>query len=171
MMTTNDLVRMGVVTSPHGIRGEVNVYPTTDTPERFETVGFVIVENRKGQTQMDVESVKYFKGMVILKLSGINDIDTAEAFRQADILVHKYQTPCREGEYFICDLIGLEVVNEKGEQIGTLTDVLTTGANKVYVVQKPDGKELLLPVIPDCILSVSLEEKKVTAYVLPGLED
>ena len=167
----DDLVRMGVVTSPHGVHGEVKVYPTTDTPERFETVGNVIVEQKGKQTLMDVENVKYFKGMVILKLSGIRTMDEAETYRQADLLVHKYQTPCEGGQYFICDLLDMEVVNEAGEKIGFVKDVLQTGANSVYVVEKPDGKELLLPVIPDCVKNVSLEERRITVFVMPGLED
>ncbi len=168
----DDLLRIGVVTSPHGIKGEVKVYITTDEPERFLQISDLVVDNHKEYRKMAIEDVKYFKNMVILKLSGIHDMDEAAAYRNADLLIHRSQSsPCKEGEYFIADLIGMEVVNEKGEEVGTLTDVYETGANNVYEVTKKNGKQLLLPKIPECILHVDVENKRMQVYVMPGLED
>ena len=167
-----DELRIGVITSPHGVHGEVKVYPTTDDPNRFQTVGFVTVESKGQRTRMDITSVKYFKGMVILKLSGIATRDDAELFRNADLWILRSQSsPCREGEYFIADIIGMEVYTEEGQRVGTVTDVYETGANNVYEVRKEDGKELLLPVIPSCIRNVSVPEKRMTVHILPGLEE
>ena len=171
MRQLEEYLRIGIITSPHGIKGEVKVFPSTDDPERFLQVKDVVVETAKGRQTMQIQGTKYFKNMVILKLSGINSMNEAELFRNADILIHRSQSaPLEEGHYFIVDLIGLEVY-EKERHVGTVTDFLQTGANNVYVVTKEDGKELLLPDIPDCILKVDIEENRLEVYILPGLED
>ena len=167
-----DYLRVGVITSPHGIKGEVNVYPTTDEPDRFSQISDLFTEKNGQSEKRTVEGVKFFKGMVILKLSGIDSIDDAEKMRSADLYIHRSQSsPCKEGEYFVCDLLDLDVVDLEGQTVGTVKDVLTTGANPVIVIQKPDGKELLLPKIPVCIREVDLENGKMTVFVMPGLED
>ena len=79
--------------------------------------------------------------------------------------------PLGEREYYIGDLIGLRVVGDDGRELGTIADVLQTGANDVYVVSRPDGKELLLPVIDDCILDINLEQGEVRAHLMEGLLD
>ena len=168
----DDLLRIGVVTSPHGVHGEVKVYPTTDDLGRFSEIDTVVVENRGKQEVMDVEGVKYFKGMAIVKLSGLNSMDEAEKYRKAELLIHRSQSaPLEPGHYFIVDLIGLKAFRDTGEELGTVTDFLTTGANNVYVIEKTDGKELLVPDIPACIREVDIENGRLTVFVMPGLED
>jgi 16S rRNA processing protein RimM len=163
-------LRIGVITQPHGIRGEVKVYPTTDDPDRFLQVEDVLVERKGVREPMKIEGTKYFKQMVILKLSGISDMTQAETYRQADILIHRSQSaPLEPGHYFIVDLLGLEVYEDE-RHLGTVTDFLQTGANNVYVVTKEDGKELLIPDIPDCILHVDVDEGILKVRLLPGLE-
>ena len=165
-------MRIGVITSPHGVHGEVKVYPTTDDPKRFREVGSVIVARAASEEKMNILSARYFKDLVILKLSGIPDRNAAETYRKAEILIRRHQSPpLRPGEYFIGDILGCTAVTEDGREVGTVTDVLRTGANDVYVVKKGDGKELLLPKIPDCILDVDPENKRMTVCILPGLED
>lgn len=171
-MRNTEYLRVGVVVKPHGVKGEVNVYPTTDDLNRFSEIDTVQVDLKGTRTEYQIEGVKYFKGMAILKLRGVSDMDTAEKLRNAELYIHRSQSsPCKEGEYFICDLIDMEVVTESGEKVGVVTDVLTTYANSVIVVKKSDGKELLLPKIPSCVLNVDVESQKMTVYVLPGLED
>ena len=79
--------------------------------------------------------------------------------------------PLGENENFIADLIDMEVVTDEGKALGTLIDVMETGANDVYVVETSDGEEILLPAIRDCILDVNVEEKRMTVHVLEGLLD
>ena len=167
----DDLLRVGIITSPHGIRGEVNVYATSDDPDKFEKLDYVIVQRKNSSEQMDVEDVKYFKNMVILKLSGIKDRNAAENYRNAELMIHRSQSPCEEGQYYVADLLGLKVYNEKDELIGVVSDFMETGANDVFVITKNDKKELLLPDIPECILDIDVEAGKMQVYVLPGLED
>ena len=166
-----DYFRIGVVTAPHGVHGEMKIYPTTDDMDRFKQVNPVLLTTFRSREIKQIESVKYFKGMAILKLSGIDTMDEAEKYRKAELWAERSQLPKIPGKYLIADLIGMDVVTEDGVSIGTLTDVWQTGANDVYVVEKHDGKELLLPKIPSCILNVNEDERRITVYVLPGLED
>ena len=165
-----DELRVGVVSSMHGVRGEVKVFPTTEDVQRFLMLKQVFCETKNKRTELFIEQVKFFKQYAILKFRGIDNRDEAEALRGGDLLIsRKDALPLMDGEYFICDIIGALVQAEDGEHIGILKDVLQTGANDVYVVEKIDGKELLLPCIPECILAIDTEKKLVKAYVMPGL--
>ena len=169
----DDMLRIGVVTSPHGVRGEVNVYPTTDDLNRFKQIGSLVVETASGSFPMDVEGVKYFKNTVILKLSGIHNRNEAEEYRKAELLITRTQSaPLRENEYFIGDLLEMEVFLTNGMLYGTLTDVLkTSGANDVYEITRNDGKKILIPMIRDVVKNVDVSKKRMTIDLLPGLED
>lgn len=166
------LLRIGVITTTHGIRGEVKVFPTTDDARRFDDCDEVILVTKKEQIPLHVERVKYFKNIVIVKFKEFNDINQVEQYRKCDIMVTRENAvPLKEGEYFICDIIGAEVVEEDGQKIGTVKDVMETGANNVFVIETGQGKEVLFPSIPDCIKKVDVENKLVTAHIMPGLMD
>lgn len=166
------MLRVGVITSTHGIRGEVKVFPTTDDVNRFKKIKKVFLEVGKEYKELKISSVKFFKNMVIIKFEGLNNINDVERFRQLSLYVTREDAvKCEEGEYFIADLIGLQVVTDTGETLGILKDVLQTGANDVYIVEMENKKEVLLPAIKDCILNVSLEENKMEVHVLEGLLD
>ena len=156
---------------PHGVKGEVKVYPTTDDLHRFSEIDHVYVEQKgKELSRAEVAAVKYQNGVVILKLSCSGSMEDAEALRGADLLITRSQSaPLKDGQFFLADLLDLTVVTPDGEKIGTVEDVLTTGANDVFSIRKSDGKELLLPNIPDCVKSIDLEAKTMVAEILPGL--
>ena len=165
------MLRGGVITSTHGVRGEVKVFPTTDDAKRFKTLKKVILDGRE-PLELSIEQVKFFKNMVILKFKGYDNINDVETWRQRDLLITRDQAvELKEDEYFITDLIGLTVVNEEEAVLGRVKDVLETGANDVYVVELTGGKELLLPAIKDCILNVDLEGGRMKVHVLDGLMD
>ena len=165
------MLRVGVITSTHGVRGEVKVFPTTDDAKRFKTLKKVILDGRE-PLELSIEQVKFFKNMVILKFKGYDNINDVETWRQRDLLITRDQAvELKEDEYFITDLIGLTVVNEEEAVLGRVKDVLETGANDVYVVELTGGKELLLPAINDCILNVDLEGGRMKVHVLDGLMD
>jgi len=188
-----DLLRIGVVTTTHGLRGEVKVFPTTDDPRRFDDCDEVFVvkkhplqpERRPHQREervpeparlekrlLHVERVKYFKNIVIVKFKEFNDINEVEQFRKCDIMVSReHAVPLEEGEYFFCDVIGAAVSEEDGTPIGTVKDVLETGANNVFVIEMEDGREVLFPSIPDCIKKIDVEKKQIVAHIMPGLLD
>ena len=115
---------------------------------------------------------KYLRVGVITSPHGVDTMNEVEGWRQKDLLITRDQAiPLEEDEFFITDLIGLNVVTDEGETLGTLTDVMETGANDVYCVKTPEGKELLLPAIRDCILDVDLDKEEMLVHVLPGLLD
>ena len=167
-----DLLRVGVVSSTHGIRGEVKVFPTTDDPSRFKQLKKVILDMKREQIELEIEGVKFFKNMVILKFKGYDNINDIQHFIKNDIIVKRSETaPLKKGEFFICDLIGLKVVTDEDEELGILDDVLQTGANDVYVVKTKNSKDILLPSIPQCILDRDLENGVIKVHLLKGLLD
>ena len=166
------LLRVGVITSTHGVRGEVKVFPTTDDPQRFKKLKQVILDDGKQQINLEIASVKFFKNMVILKFKGLDNINDVEKYKQADLLVtREHAVKLQPGEYFIVDLIGLKGISDEGEDLGELTDVIQTGANDVYVFSKEGVADLLVPKIPDCVKDINLEEGTVLVHLLPGLRD
>ena len=167
-----ETLRVGVITSTHGVRGEVKVFPTTDDPGRFNKLKEVLLDTGKELKPMEITQVKFFKNMVILKFKGFDNINDIEIYKGKDLLVTRENAvELGPDENFIVDLIGLSVVTDEGEELGTLKDVMQTGANDVYVVERKDGKEILLPAIKQCILDVDLEAEKITVHVMEGLLD
>ena len=167
-----EMLRVGVITTTHGVRGEVKVYPTTDDAERFLELEEIWLDTGKERLPLKIQNVKFFKNMVILKFEGYDDINAVQAWRQKDLLVTREQAvELQEDEYFIGDLIGLHVEDEEGNALGVLRDVLETGANDVYLVSRTGEKDLMLPAIKDCIREVDLESGIMRVRVLPGLLD
>lgn len=172
MENMEQFLRVGVISSTHGIRGEVKVYPTTDDPERFLDLDEVILDTGREHKILEIEGVKFFKNQVILKFKGYDSINDIEKYLKKDLLVDReHAVELGENENFIADLIDMEVVTDEGKVLGTLTDVIETGANDVYAVKTPEGKEILLPAIRDCILDVNVDEKRMTVHVMEGLLD
>ena len=166
-----DLFRVGVIANTHGIRGEVKVFPTTDDPRRYDSLKEVLLDTGTEKIPLKVSNVRYFKNLVIVKFKGIDNINDIEKYKGMDLYVTRENAiPLEEDEYYIADIIGAEVETEDGKQFGVLKDVLETGANLVYIVEH-EGKEVLLPVIPDCVKDIDTEKKKVVVHIMPGLLD
>ena len=166
-----DFFRVGVIANTHGIRGEVKVFPTTDDVKRFDYLKEAYIDAGKEKIKVEVSSVRYFKNLVIVKFKGIDNINDIERYKGKDLLVTRENAlPLEEGEYYLADIIGANVYTEDGILFGSLEDVIETGANLVYSVQH-EGKEVLLPVIDDCVKEVNVEEKKVIVHIMKGLLD
>ncbi len=164
--------RVGVISSTHGIRGEVKAFPTTDDPARFRELTQVTLVTKRERRTLEIEKVRFFKQFVIVKFKGIDDINDMERYKGAELWIDREQAvPLEEGEYFIADLIGLSVMTDEGKKLGTLREVIRTGANDVYEVLMEDGKTVLLPVIDECVLDVDLEKGEVLVHVMDGLLD
>ena len=162
--------QVGVITSTHGVRGEVKVFPTTDDASRFKKLKQVILDNGKERRDLEIASVKFFKNMVILKFKGIDNINDVEKYKQSPLFVTRENAvPLGDNEYFIADLIGLKVSSDEGEDLGEIVDVLQTGANDVYIIKKKGMDDLLVPAIKDCIKEISIEEGTMLVHLLPGL--
>ncbi len=168
----DDLLQIGIITAPRGLKGELKVFPTTDDKDRFLDLESVLVSTPEGIREMKIESCRFFKQFVLLKLEGIDGMDQAESYRRCPLLVDRNNAVAlEEDEYFIADLIGLSIVDDSGVTIGTLLNVIETGANDVYEVKTEDGGTILLPAIKDCILDVDLEEGIILVHMLKGLAD
>ena len=153
-----EYLRVGVISSSHGIKGEAKVFPTTDDPKRFKKLKriFLDLEDEKREVQ-------------IVRPYCIEDV---ERYKGKDLVIERKDAlPLKEDEYFIGDLIGIRVITENGEELGRVKDVLQTGANDVYVVEREGEKEVLLPAIKECILEVDLEKGEMRVHVMEGLLD
>lgn len=165
-------LQVGVITQTHGIRGEVKVFPTTDDVNRFQKLKEVILETGKERLTLTVAGVKFFKQYVILKFREYDSINDVEKYKGAKLLVPREKAvKLQKDEYFVADLIGMQVVTEDGEPFGRLKNVLETGANDVYVVETTEGKEVLLPAIRECVLQVDMEKGVITVHIMDGLLD
>ncbi len=167
-----ELLQVGVISSTHGIKGEVKVFPTTDDPNRYKKLKEVILDTGKEQIVLKIEGIKFFKKFVILKFIDIDDINQIEKYKGNGLFVTRENAvPLKDNEYFIADLIGLTILDEESKEYGILRDVLQTGANDVYVIDINTGGEVLVPAIKECILDVNLLEKTMRIHLLEGLLD
>ena len=165
-----DLLKVGVITTTHGVRGEVKVYPTTDEPERFLELDYVLLDTGRELRKLEIKNVKFFKNLVILKFKGVDNINDIEKYKGRDLWIPREEgQELEEDEYYIADLLGMSVVLEDGQEFGTLKDVMETGANDVYVVEDDKGEEILLPAIRECILDVDVEKNVMTIHLMKGL--
>ncbi|MBR9937191.1 16S rRNA processing protein RimM [Oscillospiraceae bacterium Marseille-Q3528] len=165
-----DRFQVGVITTTHGVRGEVKVFPTTDDVKRFKRLKKVILDTGKEEKILEVEGARFMKNLVLLKFKGYDSINDIEKYKGCSLYVTREDAVrLRKDEYFVADLIGMEVFLEDGSAFGKLTDVMTTGANDVYVITIADRREILVPAIKDCILSVDPEAGRMEIHLLPGL--
>lgn len=164
-----EFLQVGVISSTHGIRGEVKVFPTTDDPLRFKKLKKVLLDTGEERLELEIQSVKFFKQFVIVKFRGIDNINDIERYKGKSLLVPREDAvELDEDEYYIADLIGMEVFTEEG-RFGVLKDVMETGANEVYIIDSDEHGEVLVPAIHDCILDVDIEEKVMKIRLLDGL--
>ncbi len=167
-----ELLQVGVITQTHGIRGEVKVFPTTDDVNRFKKLKETILDTGKEKITLEIEGVKFFKQYAILKFKGFDNINDIERYKGKSLYVTRANAVrLKRNEYFIADLIDMEVYDENDKLLGTLFNVIETGANDVYEVRMSDGREVLIPAIKQCILSVDVEGRKMVVHLLDGLLD
>ena len=165
----NEYLQVGTIIKTHGIKGEVKVYPLTDDVNRFKDLKSVILEPSMDNLPLEIEGVKFFKNLVILKFKDYDNINDIEMYVKKGIFVTREDAvPLEEDEYFVTDLIGLDVITDDGVSFGVVKDVLHTGANDVYVVEH-DDKEVLLPAIKECILDINIDEKLMKIHLMKGL--
>lgn len=169
-MNKDEMFRVGVIASTHGVKGEVKVFPTTDDPRRYDILKKVYLDTKKELLELNISGVKYFKKFVIVKFKEFNNINDIEKYKSMDLLIERKDAiPLEEGEFYISDLLGLSVITDDDKELGILKDVLQTGANDVYVVEDKNRNEILLPVIKECILNVDLDKKIVMVHLMEGL--
>lgn len=160
---------VGLLRRPHGVRGEIMTEIITDFPERLKAGETFYIGDE--HIPVTVRSSRPHKKGILLSFENIHDRDEIAAYRSNYLYVDLNDwPPLPEGEFYDFELVGLEVVvEESGEVLGKLTDILETGANDVYVVTTESGQELLLPAIPEVVLDVNLDTAQMSVYLLPGL--
>ncbi len=167
-------LRVGTVVTTHGLKGEVKVYPTTDDPDRFYDLEKVWLDrsgSMEKMLQLEVQNVRFFKNLAIVKFKDYDNIDDVIPFRKGELYVdRKDAIPLAEGEYFIGDIIGCKVLDEEGKELGTVKEFLETGANDVMLV-KTEGKDLMIPYCDPFILEKAPEEGYIRVHLIPGLLD
>lgn len=176
--------RVGVLTSPHGLKGEIKVFPTTDDIDRFDDLKRVFIDlasgkgaiKGSGMLETEVDGVKYFKNTAIVKFKGIETIEEISKYKGMDLLVSREDAlPLEEGEYYVSDVLGCRIVSDEDIEYGTVSDVIETGANMVIVVTPNEEyshlKEFCIPYIPECVLKVDVDERKVLVHIMKGLLD
>ena len=163
-------LEVGQIVNTFGIKGEVKVVPFTNDMKRFDDLKKVYVTSRKDSKLYKVESVRYHKNMVLLKLEGINNPEDAEMLKNAYLEIDREDAiPLEEGTYFIADLIGLEVYSDEGNLLGKVEDIYNTGSNDIYVIKDELGKQILLPGIKEVIKDVQIQNAKIIVHLIPGL--
>ena len=173
----DNLLQVGVISSIHGVHGEVKVFPTTSDPNRYKKLKEVLLDTKGSMAASDMitlklKGVKFFKQFVIVKFEGYDNPNDIEKYKGKPIYVTRENAvKLNKDEYFVADLYDIEVYEDNGEKLGILVDVIETGSNDVYTIKCVDGSELLLPAIKQCILDVDIECRKMTVHVMDGLRD
>jgi len=170
------LYSVGKVVNTHGVRGELKVVPQTDFPEeRFAKGSRLIVVNPQNEADrmaVQVESARLNKNVYIVKLKGHVNINEVLPYKGWELKVaEEERKPLDEGEYYYHEIIGCTVITDDEEELGTVSEILAPGANHVWVVERPKGKQVLLPVIDDVILDVDVEAKRIRVHLMEGLID
>lgn len=166
-------IAIAVVTSPHGIRGEVRVRPLTDFPERLKRTASVTLEIDGERRRYELERARpHGRGAYLVKLRGVDDRNAAEALRGVRLEVGEDEVvPLPEGTYYIFELVGSTVYDAGGARLGELVDVIKGGANDVYVVRLGDGTEALIPAVKQVVKTVDVRSRTVVVDPPPGLLD
>ena len=167
-----DFYNVGKIVNTHGIRGDVRVMPTTDfVAERFAKGQDLYLQQAGEPLKLTVESARQHKGFILVKFVGYDNINDVQAFRDHELMVSgKDQQPLEDGQYYYHQIIGLSVKTVDGEELGTIKEILSPGANDVWVVQRDGKKDLLRPVIDDVVKDVDLDAGEVTVELMEGLE-
>ncbi|WP_338135621.1 ribosome maturation factor RimM [Anoxybacillus flavithermus] len=165
---------VGKIVNTHGIRGEVRVISRTDFAEERYKIGnvlYIFMEN-KPPVEVKVASHRVHKSFDLLTFEGYDNINLVEPFKGAMIKIPETQLqPLNEGEYYFHEIIGCTVVTEDAEPIGEIKEILTPGANDVWVVKRKKGGDVLIPYIDDVVKQVDVENKTITIHVMEGLLD
>jgi len=163
-----DRIKLGKITAPVGVRGEVRVYAYTDELTRFSAIKELWVED----TPAKIENARYQKNMVVLKLDICPDRNEAERLRNKELYLDRdklWDVP--EDTYFVKDIIGSICFDEAGLELGQLADIIQNPAQDIYVVKDSGGKEHLVPAVKEFIKDVDTDKKQITIHVISGLFD
>lgn len=163
---------VGQIVNTHGVKGELKATVMTDDPHRFNDLDWVYVDKKGKLEKYNIKGVKFFKQFVILKFEGVDTMEAAEKFKGLYMKVDRANAvKLPKGSFFIADIIGLQVYDEKNELLGQISDVLQTGSNDVYIVKDEAGKELLIPALKSVVKEISIDDGRISVILPKGLLD
>lgn len=158
LKSATDKIIIGKVGAAQGLKGEFRVHPLTDFPDRFTSLKSCYID----EELVEITSTKYHKNFVLMKIKNLDKREEVQQIINKLVKVDlKDVPPLGDGEYYSFQIIGLSVFNEKGEALGTIKQILKTGANDVYVVQKDDGTEILVPALKKVVTKIDLDNKRM----------
>ncbi|MEA1961810.1 MAG: ribosome maturation factor RimM [Bacillota bacterium] len=171
-MERKDLINVGKIVGTHGYKGTMKVEILTEFPGRFKGMQRILVDNKKGLKEYQIESSNLYQSLLLMKLKGIESKEEAQPYRGSLLCIQEENLmPLPEGAYYHFQLIGLDVIDKEKGNLGKLIDVMETGANDVYVVCSSEYGEILLPAIKQVILEVNLDRGWMRVKLLEGLLD
>lgn len=160
----------GKIVGFHGLKGEIKLLPWGDN--HHELCEFKHLYLKKGETELNMVRARIHKNTVLITLEGYNSIEEAQPLRGKVVYIDREQDTLEDGQYYVQDLLGLEVSDiDTGEIYGKLDDVIETGANDVYYIKCPDGTDKLIPAIPQVVIDVDMEKETMRIRPLDGLFD
>ncbi len=158
-------IEAGRITNTHGVRGEVKIEVWLDTPADLQHYRRVFIDGQERK----LLSARPQNRFVIAKLDQVDDVNAAQPLKGKTVYIAREDAPLPPGGYFLQDLLDARVVLEDGSPVGVLTEILERPANNVYVVTDPEGKEILVPVVPAFIVRADAEKGVVTVRLLEGM--
>ena len=168
----NKKLEIGKIINTHGIRGEVKVMPLTDDARRYDRLEWVYIDKVAPDTKLFIEKLRYHKNNVIIKFKKVNTMNEAEKLKNKSLFINReLAVELPEDTYFICDLIGSEVLTVEGQNLGKICDIISTGSNDVYIIKNDSNKEILIPAIKDVVKKVDIENSLIIVKLLEGLID
>lgn len=162
-------IKVGTILRPHGIKGEILIQMNRENPEGILEVPYIIIED---ETDVyEIESIRAHKKNYILRLAGVTHINQVDGWRKREIYVDEWpEEVLEEDEYYVDDLIGMEVIDEEGRIIGNLVSIMETPANEIYLVEGSFG-QVMIPAVSEFILEVSLESGQIHVHLMEGMID
>ena len=165
----SNLIEIGKIVNTHGIRGEIKIAPWCDDPAMFVDLSYFYADGKK----YEINRARVHKNAVIVELAGLKHIDEANKMRNKIVTIEReILGELDDGVYYIADLLGITVLDENGEMLGVLDDVIQTGSNDVYVLKSQDRpKPLLVPALRNVILDIDIDGQQMTVRLPDGLLD
>lgn len=167
------LFNVGKIINTHGVRGELKILRISDFTDRFEKGNeLILVDHQKKELLLTIEGHRIHKGFDLLKVDKIPDLTTAEIYKNCFLKIKKEQlTPLEKNEFYYHEIIDCSVETDAGELVGQVKEILSPGANDVWVVQRENKKDALIPYIAQVVQTIDVEAKKITITPMEGLLD
>lgn len=166
----NDRFVVGKIVNTHALKGELKVKSNTQNREDFEEFKYLIIEG-EGDKKFEVSSIRYVKDMVLVKFKGLDNINDVEKYKTKDVYyLREDYNDLDDGEYYIVDLVGSELIDEKLGTVGTLLEVINNSAHDIYVFNRADGQgKAMIPAVDEYIINVDIDEKKIYVKLIEGM--